>query len=295
MDSMITISTEYVRDRITPRPVDMHKGQAGRVLVIAGSPGMAGAAVLALRGALYSGAGLVKALVPRELFNIIQISVPEAMCVDRDEFCKGSREEREKFFKEFDGVAIGPGIGVNRDNLELLEVLLQTCSCPVVIDADGLNCISRFGLPALHNGPAILTPHPGEADRLLAALGLGDIKVLSRKGAAEALAEKTGSVVLLKGAETVIADGHNDCDMYVNPTGNPGMATGGSGDVLTGIIVSLAAQKNLGLAPVEAACAGAFIHGLAGDIAAENVGEYGMTSADIADGISVALKELVGI
>ncbi len=295
MDSMITISTEYVRDRITPRPLDMHKGQAGRVLVIAGSSGMAGAAVLALRGALYSGAGLVKALVPRELFNIIQISVPEAMCVDRDEFCKSSRDEKVNFLKEFDGVAIGPGIGVNRENLEILKILLETYRGPVVIDADGLNCISSFGLPPAHNGPTILTPHPGEADRMLGSLGLGDIRKLGREKAAEILAESSGAVVLLKGAETIIADGHDNCRMYVNPTGNPGMATGGSGDVLTGIIVSLAAQKNLGLMPVEAACAGAFIHGLAGDIAAENVGEYGMTSADIADGISVALKELVGI
>lgn len=292
---MITISTEYVRDRITPRPIDMHKGQAGRVLVVAGSPGMAGAAVLALRGALYSGAGLVKALVPRELFNIIQISVPEAMCVDRDEFCKGSMEHKRSFLKEFDGAAIGPGMGVNEENFETMKVILETCTCPVVIDADGLNCISSFGLPGVHKGPTILTPHPGEADRLLRSLGLGDVRSLGRERAAEALAESSGGVVLLKGAETVICDGHDNCRMYVNPTGNPGMATGGSGDVLTGIIVSLAAQKNLGLAPVEAACTGAFIHGLAGDIAAENVGEYGMTSADIADGISVALKELVGI
>ena len=121
---MITISTEYVRDRITPRPIDMHKGQAGRVLVVAGSPGMAGAAVLALRGALYSGAGLVKALVPRELFNIIQISVPEAMCVDRDEFCKGSMEHKRSFLKEFDGAAIGPGMGVNEENLERTKKMI---------------------------------------------------------------------------------------------------------------------------------------------------------------------------
>lgn len=285
---MITISTDYVRNTIKPRPRDMHKGQAGRVLIIAGSRGMAGAAVLALRGALYSGAGLVKALIPGELFNIIQTTVPEAMCIDRDETCKG----RALDFSEFDAIAIGPGLRVTEENHELIGTLLKSYNGPVVMDADALNCIAEYGLPAEHDGPTILTPHPGEADRLLKTCGLGSVKELGREEAVKTLAMESGAVVLLKGADTIISDGHNNQELYLNPTGNPGMATGGSGDVLTGIITSFLAQKHLDLKPIEATCTGAFIHGLAGDIAAENIGEYGMTAADIADAISMAIREI---
>lgn len=292
---MINISTEYARERITPRPRDMHKGQAGRVLVIAGSRGMAGAAVLALRGALYSGAGLVRAMVPSELFNIIQTTVPEAMCSDRDEFLKADGTKMTEFLNGFDAIAIGPGIGVNEDNYEMLRVILESFKGPAVIDADGLNCMSRYGVPKKQLAEVVITPHPKEADRLLEACGLLNIANTGRAKAAAALAKETGAVVLLKGADTIIASGNDDKGLYVNPTGNPGMATGGSGDVLTGITVSLMAQKNLGLKLVEAACLGAFIHGLAGDIAAENIGEYGMTAADIADAISVAFKEIAGV
>ncbi|MDO4177278.1 MAG: NAD(P)H-hydrate dehydratase [Bacillota bacterium] len=280
---MITISTDYVRNTIKPRPRDMHKGQAGRVLIIAGSRGMAGAAVLALRGALYSGAGLVKALIPAELFNIIQTTVPEAMCMDRDEECD---------FSEFDAIAIGPGLRVNEENHKLIKSLLESYNGPIVVDADAINCIAEYGLPAEHKGPTILTPHPGEADRLLKSCGLKSVKEQGREEAAKALAKESGAVVLLKGAGTIIADGHDNQELYLNPTGNPGMATGGSGDVLTGIITSFLAQKHLDLKPIEATCTGAFIHGLAGDIAAENIGEYGMTAADIADAISMAIREI---
>ncbi|MDO4833792.1 MAG: NAD(P)H-hydrate dehydratase [Bacillota bacterium] len=292
---MIMISTSYVKQKIRQRPRDMHKGQAGRVLIIAGSRGMAGAAVLSLRGALYSGAGLVKALVPGELFNILQTAVPEAMCVDRDEICKGGTKNAAEFFAEFDAVAVGPGLGVKEENFTLIECLLERFEGSLVIDADALNCIAKYGSLAGRDAPTILTPHPGEADRLLKSAGCGTVRELGREAAAEALARKSGGVVLLKGADTVIADGYYDQGehiLYVNPTGNPGMATGGSGDVLTGITASFAAQKHLDMKPVEAACTGAFIHGLAGDIAAENIGEYGMTAADIADAISVAIREI---
>lgn len=291
---MRNLTTTFISEMIKPRAAEMHKGQAGRILVIAGSKGMAGAAVLALRGALYSGAGLVKAMIPDELFNIIQSTVPEAMCIDRDEICKGSIDAIADAFSEFDAVAIGPGLGVNEENHRLLEVLLGSYRGPVVIDADALNCIAKYGLPTEHDGPTIITPHPGEADRLLKALGYEGVSELGREEVAKTLAKESGAIVLLKGAGTIIADGHKGEELYLNPTGNPGMATGGSGDVLTGIITSLAGQKHLDLTAAEAGCAGAFIHGVAGDIAAENIGEYGMTAADIADAISVAIREIAG-
>ena len=314
---MERITTEFVRNIITERPADMHKGQAGRVLIIAGSKGMAGAAVLAARGALYSGAGLVKVAVPEELFNIIQITVPEAMCISREELCKAcacdvaeDSDVPDNPFEGYDAIAIGPGLGVSEESHDLLLSLLDSYDGPVVMDADALNCMSRYGLTnekfgyaVEHNGPTVITPHPSEADRLLMAYGQSSYGELGREGAAETLAQICGCVVLLKGQETIIARGS---EFFVNPTGNPGMATGGSGDVLTGMIVSLLAQGVAGDAAntkhdrddfmcadaLEATCAAAFLHGLAGDIAAENIGEYGMTSADIADAISMAIREI---
>lgn len=280
----------------------MHKGQAGRVLVIAGSKGMAGAAVLAARAALYSGAGLVKVAVKEDLFDILQISVPEAMCVDRDELCKSNPLELEEIFSCYDAVAIGPGLGVSEENNKMLMDLLNTYQGPVVIDADALNCMSRYGFAKINRkGVSVLTPHPGEADRFLERAGLGSYKELGREETARTLAYVTGATIILKGAGTIIADPYcpnAEDSLYVNPTGNPGMATGGSGDVLTGIITALLARKDLYTEgyesrPIKAINSAVFIHGLAGDIAAENIGEYGMTSADIADAISMAIKDLV--
>ncbi|MGX8774180.1 MAG: NAD(P)H-hydrate dehydratase [Bacillota bacterium] len=282
---MKQITTDYVQNIITPRPADMHKGQAGRVLIIAGSRGMAGAAVLAARGALYSGAGLVKVSVPEELFSILQISVPEAMCIDRDEAAKAD-------LGVYDALCIGPGIGTGEDAMSLLYRVMNDWDGPLVIDADGINCLCRYGaLAEIRNrgGVTVFTPHPGEAGRMLEALGSGSYRELGREGTAAALAAATGAIVLLKGAETLISDGE---ETYANPTGNPGMATGGSGDVLSGMITSLLAQKHLDADHVERVNAAAFLHGLAGDIAAENIGEYGMTSADIADAVAAAFNAL---
>ena len=282
---MKQITTDYVQNIITPRPADMHKGQAGRVLIIAGSRGMAGAAVLAARGALYSGAGLVKVSVPDELFNILQISVPEAMCIDRQEAAKAD-------LNIYDAICVGPGIGTGEDAMSLLYRVISDYSGPLVIDADGINCLCRYGeLTEIKSraGVTVFTPHPGEANRMLESLGFDSYKELGREGTAAGLASATGAVVLLKGSETLISDGENT---YANPTGNPGMATGGSGDVLSGIITSLLAQKHLEADPMDRVCAAAFLHGLAGDIAAENIGEYGMTSADIADAVAAAFNAL---
>ena len=282
---MKQITTDFVQNIITTRPADMHKGQAGRVLIIAGSRGMAGAAVLAARGTLYSGAGLVKVSVPDELFTILQISVPEAMCIDREEAAKAD-------LNVYDAICIGPGIGTEEEAMSLLYRVLNDYSGPLVIDADGINCLCKYSALSEikeRDGITVFTPHPGEADRMLDILSAGSCRELGREGAVTMLSEKTSAIVLLKGPQTLISDG---TDTYANPPGNPGMATGGSGDVLSGIITSLLAQKHLTADPLDRVCAAAFLHGLAGDIAAENIGEYGMTSADIADAVASAFNAL---
>lgn len=283
------ITTEYVRSVITDRPADMHKGQAGRVLMIAGSRGMAGAAVLSARGALYSGAGLVKVSVPDELFTILQIAVPEAMCIDRAETAKAD-------LNIYDAICMGPGIGTGEDAMALLFKVLAEYHGPLVLDADAINCLCKYnGFEEVRKreGVTVFTPHPGEAGRMLRALDLGAYKELGREQTAAALAQATGAIVLLKGAMTLIAGGEaSETELYENPTGNPGMATGGSGDVLSGIITSLLGQKHLEAGAMQRVCAAAFLHGLAGDIAAENIGEYGMTSADIADAVAAAFNAL---
>lgn len=297
---MNQISTSFVSEIIKPRPLAMHKGNAGRALIIAGSKGMAGAAILAARGTLYSGAGLIKVSLPDELFTIMQISVPEVMCIGRENIN----------WDEFDVVAVGPGLGSSRENYMLIKKMLGRFSGPVIIDADGINSLCEHGnMSAVgdvirrRDGMTVFTPHPGEADRMLKASGLGGYKEMTREEVVSLLSDKLGAIVLLKGMDTLIKG--QDSEIMVNPTGNPGMATGGSGDVLTGIITGITAQciagrvanEKLGTDEfmcadeLDAVCTGAFIHGLAGDFAAENIGEMGMTAADIADAISMALKE----
>lgn len=281
------ITLEYVNTVIKERPEEIHKGQCGRVLIVAGSVGMAGAAVLAARGALKSGAGLVRIAAPKEIFNILQTAVPQATCVDvSDGLDSGS-------VNEANAVAIGPGLGVDESKYLLIEKILREYNGPVVLDADGINCLCRFddnlNTIKLRQAPTILTPHPGEGDRILKALGELPIKDLGREAAALCISESIGAIVLLKGAGTVVTTGVGNT--YINTTGNPGMATGGSGDVLTGVIAAFAAS---GINPFDATKAGAFVHGMAGNIAAEEYGQWGMTSVEIEEALPFALKKIVG-
>ncbi len=287
MDKQGLITLEYVKTIVRERPRDAHKGTCGRVLVVAGSLGMAGAAVLSSEAALKSGAGLVKAAVPDEIIPILQIAVPQATC------CGISDDEFLRSLEVNDAIAVGPGIGVGEKQYLLIKKLLESYEGPVIIDADGINDLCRydkdFELLKNRKIPAVLTPHPGEGNRILEALGESDIASMGRIHAAELISRKTGTVVLLKGADTVVPWEFGGT--YTNTTGNPGMATGGSGDVLTGVIAAIAAS---GEDPFDAAKAGAFIHGMAGDIAAEHKGQWGMTSADIKDSLPDAFKEIVG-
>lgn len=285
MEKTCLITEGYVKTMIRERPAEIHKGQCGRVLVIAGSRGMAGAAVLTAGAALRSGAGLVQVAVPDELFPILQTAVPQATCMSV------SGELPYRALGIYDSIAIGPGLGVDEEKYSLIKHVLRDYNGPVVLDADGLNNMCRFdtGLTELKNrvSPVIITPHPGEGDRLLDALGEKTLRCSERLEAVEFLCEKTGRTVLLKGAGTLVsAPGEKT---YINTTGNPGMATGGSGDVLTGVIAALAAY---GLSAADAARIGAFMHGLAGDIAAESLGQWGMTSLDIEMALPEAFKRI---
>lgn len=290
MENTGLITLEYVKNIIKERPTEIHKGQCGRVLIVAGSVGMAGAAVLAARGALRSGAGLVKIAAPNELFTILQVAVPQATCIDVSEI---SESLAQGPLSIYDAIAIGPGLGVDEKKYLLIKNILKNYNGTVVLDADGINCICQYdeGLQCLseRNDPVVLTPHVGEADRLLTSLGEEKVVSLGRLKAAETISSKTGAIVLLKGAGTVVTGDKQGS--YINTTGNPGMATGGSGDVLTGVIASLAAS---GTEPFEAAKTGAYMHGLAGDKAAEVHGQWGMTAVEIEEALPAAFKEVVG-
>lgn len=288
------ITQDFVKTIIEKRRREIHKGDCGRILIAAGTEGMAGAAVLAARAALRTGSGLVQVAVPRELFPVIQTGVPEATCLERD-FSKID-------LSRYDAAAIGPGLGESENSVAAVKELLQSFGGPLVLDADGLNIIAKHDLfdmvRARPEGMTVITPHMGEARRLLA----DETNVGARRGSEpgreemlESLRRKTGAVVVLKGHKTLVATA--DAKTYINTTGNPGMATAGSGDVLTGMIASLAGQrKPCGprITASEAAVCGVFLHGTAGDLAAMSTGEYGLTAGDLAYYASIALKKVIG-
>ncbi len=282
MQSKLTINeTEYIKSILPIREESSHKGNFGKLLIMAGSKGMCGAAVLASRAAFRAGAGLVKVSVPEELFNIIQIANPEAICTRRLPF--------KMDYSEYDGIAIGPGMGNTEETFSYVKSILEKFNGPVVIDADALNAIAQHRACELIKNSAcrsIITPHPGEAARLL-ELSTTDFSKIPRTEAAQMLSDRTGSVTVLKGAGTVVADPRGK--IYINKTGNPGMATAGSGDVLTGILSALIVQK---IDLYKAALAGVFIHGLAGDLAADEFGMTGMTAGDIIQFIAYAFKKI---
>lgn len=270
----------FVHTVIRKRPRDIHKGDCGRILLICGSEEMAGAAVFACRAAIKSGSGLVFTCTEKAIFPVLQISVPEGICKSWDKV--------KDDFLQYDAIAIGPGMGTGHRTKEILATILSSYSGPLILDADGLNTVAAN--PDLQtmvretNARVIMTPHIGEARRLLAGF---DVSAMTREEMAEALTKKYGCITIVKGADTLVA--LSETAAYINTTGNPGMATAGSGDVLTGVITSLAGQ---GLTAEDAARAGVFIHGLAGDLAADHFGEYGLTASDIADYVPFALKEM---
>jgi len=256
----ILLDSDEVRPLVPPRPVSGHKGTFGHLLLIAGSRGKTGAGILAARGALASGCGLVSAAVPWDLNPIYEAALIEPMTIP----LPGSKDGRfevadlKMLISEAErrsAVVIGPGIGTERETAELVRELVANLEVPLLIDADGLNILAQSG-DFKGRGNLLLTPHPGEMARLT---GLSISEIQNDRGkAARKLAERHTAVVLLKGSGTVIA--HPDGRMAINPTGSPLLATGGSGDVLAGLIGGLMAQ---GMNTFDAACLGAYIHGLA--------------------------------
>ena len=271
-----------IRRRLPVRDRYAHKGDFGRDLLLCGSVGYTGAAALAARAALRCGAGLVTVLTPKEAYPVVAVKLDEAMV--RPVACDGegrvSREAEGEILAQLakaDCALIGPGLGRSGELDALIPAVIRAARCPVVLDADGLNAFAgHIDILREAKAPVILTPHDGEFARLLPdEPPLPKTDLPARCRAAARLAEAAGCIVLLKGHRTVITDGEG---YYVNYTGNPGMATGGSGDVLSGIIVSLLGQ---GVKPLEAAALGAWLHGAAGDLCAEELGECGLLAGDL--------------
>ena len=276
---------EFVNTVIRKRPADVHKGNCGKVLLICGSVGMAGASVFASKAAMRSGSGLVKVCTPLENFPVLQISVPEVICTGWDDV--------KDDLMQYDAVAIGPGMGVGKKTEIILTEILNVYDKTIVIDADGLNTVAvNSNLQVLikkRDASVIMTPHIVEAGRLLREeIGDTSAKDFTKLELAEMLVGKYGCIAVVKGENTLVAVSEDDA--YTNTTGNPGMATAGSGDVLTGVIASFAGQ---GLSAGDAARAGVFVHGMSGDIAAESLGTYGLIASDIVNNLPLALKNLV--
>jgi ADP-dependent NAD(P)H-hydrate dehydratase / NAD(P)H-hydrate epimerase len=284
-----------IRPLVPSRAQNSHKGNYGHVMVIAGSRGKSGAAILAARGALRTGAGLVTAAIPEPIAAIVAAGQAEMMTepvADRDGHFDGNHAPKvlARLVEGKDALVVGPGIGQNDDTRAMLEWLIAEGAAPnrpMLIDADGLNVVAQIGVAALKRagGPVVITPHPGEAARLLGST-TGAINA-DRISAARRLSEMSGAGVLLKGARTVIAGAGGE--IRVNGSGNPGMATPGMGDVLSGIVGALLGQ---GMAPIDALAFGAFIHGWAADRLARRVGPIGYLAGDLAEELPSAFADL---
>lgn len=277
------LNHEAVLSILPDRKPDSHKGDYGKILLLCGSRGYTGAAALAATGALRSGAGLVYLAVPESIYAIEACKLTEAIVLplpdEGGKLALAALPEIRRLLPKMDAVLIGCGLGQSEGTRAVLETVLREFSGPVVVDADGINLLAKhMDILRERHAPTILTPHAGEFVRIG-----GDNKA-DRVTETERFAKEYGCILLLKGHETVISDGK---ETYVNQTGNPGMAVGGSGDVLSGIIVSLLGQ---GIEPLKAAACGVWLHGKAGDICAEEIGQYGMLPTDLVEVLPRLLK-----
>ncbi|MFH1985928.1 MAG: NAD(P)H-hydrate dehydratase [Pseudomonadota bacterium] len=279
------ITPALVAGHMTRRPPDAHKGTTGHLLVIAGSPGKTGAAAMCVNAALRSGAGLVTAGVPSGILPAMEVLSVEGMAAALPQTDDGLIDERAAALIDHllvgkRAVAVGPGLGTSAGALAVVHHIVTRSTVPVVVDADGLTALSRQPSALAHRqAPVILTPHPGEMARLCSmstAAVQADRMAVSRKFAVD-----NDVTLVLKGARTLVAA--PDGRVYLNPTGNPGMATGGMGDILTGMIAGLIVQ---GLSPVEAAIAGTYLHGAAADHLSQNIGPAGYLATDILGAIA---------
>jgi ADP-dependent NAD(P)H-hydrate dehydratase len=270
--------------KLKPRAVDAHKGDFGKICIIGGSVGMSGAAALAGRAALRCGAGLVRVATPKSVLAIVASIEPSftTIALPEDNVGRISAKAINTILdttSDNDVLAFGPGVGVSGGLQSVLMAMLEQDGLRLIIDADGLNNLAKIkDWPAKLKAELILTPHPGEMKRLWSGV-FREEPPDDRTQQAAQLAQQTKSVVDLKGAGTVVSDG---VKVYVNTTGNPGMATAGSGDVLTGAITALAGQ---GLDNFDATVLGVYIHGLAGDIAAQKAGQVSLMAPDIIESL----------
>ena len=278
---------------IPMRAADSHKGTFGRVLVVGGSVGMSGAAYFSAKAAYRSGAGLVNILTHEDNRIILQTMLPEAVLTTYGDHVEDRAAAVKAAVVGADVIVVGVGLGQSDESKKLLKMVLSYADVPLVIDADALNLLSaNRELWDVISAPVIVTPHPLEMARLCHV----DVSAVEkdRFGMAENFAEKYALICVLKGHKTIVCDGSeakgfgDKHTLYLNQSGNSGMATGGSGDVLTGVIAALIAQK---MTPFEAATLGVYIHGLAGDAAAEALGEYSVMASDIIDHIPEIFRD----
>ena len=272
--NMTVLDQNQVHSLLPDRPLDSHKGTFGKILLLCGSRGYTGAAALAAMGALRSGAGLVYLAVPESIYEIEAVKLTEPIILpvpdSNGTYSADAVPHILSLMEGKDAVLIGPGIGQSEGSSAAVRTVLETFNGPGGVDADGINVLrAHKNILRDRTSPPILTPHDGEF------LRFGGTITNDRASSAAAFAAQYGVILLLKGYRTIITDGTR---CYCNHTGNPGMATGGSGDVLAGIITSLLGQD---LPPLEAAASGAWLHGAAGDICAAEIGQYGMLPSDM--------------
>jgi NAD(P)H-hydrate epimerase len=297
------LDPEDLAPLLPERAAGGHKGDYGHALIVAGSPGKSGAAILAARAAVRAGAGLVTAAVPEPLLAMVDLGSIESMTLGlpagpTGQLAAAAVDRLLAFAAGKKAMALGPGLGQEEETAEAIRRLAREVELPLVLDADGLNAFAgragEIAGRAAAGRDTVLTPHPGEMGRLL---GISTAEVQAdRIAAVRRAARETGAVVVLKGHLSLIAVPADDTEeeagepeVYVNPTGNPGMATGGTGDVLTGLLAGLLAQ---GLGAVQAAPLGVYLHGLAGDLVAERVGGRGMAAGDLVDALPAAFRQL---
>lgn len=273
------MGAEYILPR---RPRAAHKGDLGKIFILAGSEGFTGAPVLAAKAALRTGAGLVYLGVPRDIYPIIAVKCDEAMPFPLPEDRSAILEKA----RSCDVALIGPGLGRAPETGRLVLSLLAGLDIPVVLDADGINALcGHIDILDKRSAPTVLTPHEGEFARLTGC----ELPIRDRLSAAQGFAKHHGCILVLKGQGTVTAA--PDGSVCVNATGNPGMAKGGSGDVLAGMIAALLGQKHLRDSIPELTAAAVFFHGLAGDLCAQKLGEYAMLPTDLIEALPEVLRQ----
>jgi NAD(P)H-hydrate epimerase len=294
VDSRISLLTPQQIRRLLPRRLpSSHKGTYGHAAIIAGSVGKTGAAAMAARAALRIGTGLVTVATPSSVNDTLEAKLLEAMTVPMPEtkartLARSGLDRLLSFVQARSAVALGPGLSTHPETVDLIQTLIPRLEKPSVLDADALNALAgRTTLLTECKVPPILTPHPGEMARLEEKATPQSVNE-DRIGTATRFAQRRGILLVLKGARTVVA--HPNGSVAVCPTGNPGMATAGTGDVLTGMLVGLLAQ---GLSAWDAGCAGTYLHGLAGDLAAAELGQVGMTAGDVIERIPHAIRQTI--